>query len=222
MPDMALAFLFIQNLATNPTMFFMWVIAVIVSIVLHELGHGAAALSQGDSTPRDRGHMTLDPVVHMGTTSLIFLVVAGISWGLMPVNPRNYRNRYSAAFVAFAGPLVNILLAVFCAGVLATWHRVGGVATTGIAGNGQAFLHLMVMLNLVLALFNMLPIPPLDGATVAADLAPPFKEFARRPENQPFFMGAFILVFILGGDYLFPAAASGAWWLIDLFGGAAA
>jgi len=221
MPGMPLAFLFIQNLIDQPTLFFMWVIAVIVSIVLHELGHGAAALSQGDSTPRDRGHMTLDPIVHMGPTSLIFLVVAGISWGLMPVNPRNFRHRYSAAFVAFAGPLVNILLAVFCAGVLAAWHRVGGHASTGVAANGQQFLHLMVMLNLVLALFNMLPIPPLDGATVASDLAPSFKNFAQRPENQPFFMGAFILVFVLGGDYLFPLAGRGAQWLIALFGGVA-
>lgn len=61
------------------------------SIVIHELAHGFAAISQGDRTPISQGHITLNPVVHMGWPSLIFLVIAGIAWGQMPVNPSKFR-----------------------------------------------------------------------------------------------------------------------------------
>ncbi len=65
---------------------------MIISVTLHELAHGFAALSQGDDTPRQTGHMTLNPIVHMGWESIIFLAIGGISWGQMPVNPRKFRS----------------------------------------------------------------------------------------------------------------------------------
>ena len=69
-----------------------WAFWVILSITLHELAHGWAALRQGDTTPRDTGHMTWDPLVHMGGMSLIMFALIGIAWGVMPTDPSRYRS----------------------------------------------------------------------------------------------------------------------------------
>ena len=68
-----------------------WVFWVIFSICLHELAHGWAAIWQGDRTPRETGHMTMNPMVHMGGASLIVFALVGIAWGLMPTDPSRYR-----------------------------------------------------------------------------------------------------------------------------------
>jgi Zn-dependent protease len=212
--------LFISLVQTNPVYFFSWVLAVIVSVVLHELGHGFAALSQGDGTPREEGHMTWDPMVHMGTNSIIALFVFGLAWGAMPVRPHRFRGKYGDAIVAFAGPAVNLLLAIVSLTVLALWLRTTG--GEGLATGGgfyiYQFLFLFGMLNIVLCLFNLLPLPPLDGATVLGNFAPDFKRFAANPDNQPIFMGGFILVFFLMPDFLWPFAMELSEDYIALFG----
>ena len=87
-----------------------WVFWVIFSICLHELAHGWAAIWQGDRTPRETGHMTMNPMVHMGGASLIVFALVGIAWGLMPTDPSRYRwGRRGRIAVAAAGPLMNLL-----------------------------------------------------------------------------------------------------------------
>src|SRR5262245_39838763 len=89
-----------------------WVFWVIFSIVLHELAHGWTAIRCGDRTPIETGHMTWNPVVHMGQASLVMFALVGIAWGAMPINPANFRGRYDNARVALAGPSMNVLLFV--------------------------------------------------------------------------------------------------------------
>ena len=216
MPPLAL---FIENLTRNPVLFFSWVFAVVLSVVLHELGHGVAAIWQGDETPRVSGHMTLDPMVHMGGFSLILLVVVGIAFGAMPVNPNAFRSRYGRAMVAFAGPAVNLILAFVSLTILGIWFKVGGVADGGVAANFQQFFYLMGYLNFVLFAFNLLPIPPLDGSTVLADLNRGFRAFISNPNNQPFFLGGFILIFLFAGEVLFGWASGLADAYLQLFRG---
>lgn len=84
--------MFIEKLFTEPVFFIRVIAIVIISISLHELGHGFAAISQGDETPIIRGHITLNPVVHLGVPSLFILMLAGIAWGQMPVNPNNFKS----------------------------------------------------------------------------------------------------------------------------------
>ena len=79
--------LFISRLFSDPIFFIRYIVIIIGSIVIHELAHGIAAISQGDNTPKTSGHITPDPIVHMGWVSIIFLCVSGMAWGLMPVNP---------------------------------------------------------------------------------------------------------------------------------------
>ena len=73
-------------LSVSPVLLISWVVWVIGSIVLHELAHGWAAISRGDRTPIERGHMTWNPLIHMGGMSLLVFAVVGIAWGMMPVN----------------------------------------------------------------------------------------------------------------------------------------
>ncbi len=164
------------------------VLTVIVSITLHELAHGWAALWQGDDTPRRTGHMRADPLTHMGGMSLLALVLVGIAWGQMPVNPSRFRHRYGHALVAAAGPLMNLLLALFGLTILALWTRWGAPVDGGPEAwrrNLEVFLFTFGRMNFALALFNLAPVPPLDGATVLSDLVPAYRRFLaglRQPE----------------------------------------
>ena len=91
-----IAALFIQRAFDPETQLYFGcvIFTVVISIVLHELAHGWAAIWQGDDTPKQAGHMTPDPMVHMGGMSLLMLALVGMAFGAMPVNPRNFRSRY--------------------------------------------------------------------------------------------------------------------------------
>jgi Zn-dependent protease len=188
-----------------------WVFWVISSIVLHELAHGWAALRCGDDTPRATGHMTINPLVHMGGMSLIMFAVVGIAWGAMPVNPSNFRGRHDDAKVAFAGPLMNIALAALCIVGYAVWGAAaGGHWSSSLQVDDPAYTNIGVFfrigagLSVVLALFNLIPVPPLDGSRIIASFVPAFRELTSRPQAAGASMILFILVFIFAGRLIFP------------------
>jgi Zn-dependent protease len=187
-----------------------WLVWVIGSIVLHELAHGWAALWAGDRTPLETGHMTWNPMVHMGGPSLIMLAIVGIAWGAMPVNPSRFRRRYDDAIVSFAGPAMNLLLAAVAVLLMALWLGLGRWA--GLANQEPLFTNVFIflkhgiMLNLVLFTFNLLPIPPLDGARILSSFSPGFRRMWETEQAQMFALFAFIGVFFLGGRYIFGTA----------------
>ena len=170
---------FIQNLFEPEKQLYFGcvVLTVVVSIVLHELAHGWAAIWQGDDTPRHAGHMTPNPMVHMGWMSLLMLVVVGIAFGAMPVNPRNFRSRYGDALVAAAGPAMNFLLALASLIALAAWLKMSGFAPEGPARNGQLLLTVFSFINIALGIFNLLPVPPLDGSAVLGNFVPAYRRW---------------------------------------------
>jgi Zn-dependent protease len=178
---------------------------LLFSMVAHEYAHGYAALRQGDTTARDLGRLTWNPVKHIDPVMTIlvpiltFLFTPFIFGGAkpVPVNPRNYRQyRRGDIIVSMAGIAVNLTLAVACTlGIIAF----GGVARVGpaltsLVGLVQAMLVVGVMINLVLAFFNLLPIPPLDGSHVFKYLLPP--AWALHYQRIGFF-GLLILVLFL-------------------------
>ncbi|MDP6980260.1 MAG: site-2 protease family protein [Myxococcota bacterium] len=187
--------MFIDNLQHDPAYYITVVTTVTVSIVLHELGHGIAAIQQGDDTPIAAGHMTWNPLVHMGAMGLGLLLVVGVAFGSMPVSPRRFRSPYGEAIVAAAGPLVNATLALLAltlfAGLLSEGidPRIGGANPLWILG----------LLNIVLFLFNMIPIAPLDGAAVLGNFVPAYHAFLTKPENGKFIWVAFGVVFFMAG-----------------------
>jgi Zn-dependent protease len=183
--------LFIENLFTQPLYFFRYVVIIVISIVLHELAHGFAALSQGDDTPETEGHITLNPVVHMGIPSLIMLMFIGMSWGQMPVNPSNFRHKWSDAFVAAAGPLSNLAIAFIACAIIAI------AKSRDITAISPEFFIMMAFINVFLFLFNLLPVPPLDGFTVISDVFPSLKP-VRNSQVGVFMLMVLFLVPVIG------------------------
>ncbi len=179
--------MFLQTLFSEPILFVRVVVIVILSIVIHELAHGVAALSQGDNTPRTSGHLTPNPVVHMGYESIIFLCVAGIAWGAMPINSANFRHaKWSEVWVAAAGPLSNVLLGTIFAGLYVAAKQ----STLPIS---QEFVLMAARINMMLFVFNLLPIPPLDGFHVYSQFFPGLKRF----ENSPIAFFIMMLIFLV-------------------------
>lgn len=180
--------MFINTLVTNPVFFFRYIVIIIISISLHELAHGFAAMSQGDNTPEKAGHITLNPVVHMGWESIIFLCIAGISWGQMPVNPYKFRNGIiSDILVSAAGPFSNLFLGFVLIVLLLFFYDWGLF--------NQEFIYLAARVNLTLFLFNMLPIPPLDGFNIFSNIFPGLKEL----QGSPIGMFCLIIIFLIPG-----------------------
>ncbi len=154
---------------------FFQIAILVMSVVIHEVSHGVAAYVQGDKTAKYAGRLTLNPLPHIdpiGSIALpLLLAVTGspfmIGWAKpVPYNPYNLRNqKWGSAIVGIAGPLSNILLAISFGFVF----RFGGDLLP------LAFLHIcltIAILNVVLAVFNMVPIPPLDGSKVLFSFFP--------------------------------------------------
>ncbi len=175
-----------------------WIFWVIFSITLHELAHGWAALWQGDDTPRRYHRMTLNPIVHMGWYSLLIFAFIGIAWGLMPTDPSKYRwRRQGRIMVSGAGPAMNILLAWISLTLAALWF-VYGPQQTNLADNVYTFLFLGGWLNIALAVFNLLPVPPLDGSSILAGASFRMYRLYQHP-NAPMVGMLFILVVFISG-----------------------
>lgn len=165
--------LFINELFRDPLYFFRYIVIIIISIVIHELAHGLAAISQGDDTPKLEGHMTPDPIVHMGVPSLIFLFFSGMAWGQMPVNPAKFRHdRWSDMFVSAAGPLSNVIL-----GTAAALMAVVAIRSESTMLSEKFFIS-AAQINFSLFAFNLLPVPPLDGFHVYSQIFPALKKLA--------------------------------------------
>lgn len=187
----------IEYLSKDPAYFFIIVVAAIVSVTLHELAHGVAAILLGDDTPRELGHMTWNPIVHMGWMSLLLLVLTGMCWGMMPVSPWRLRGRHGHALVAFAGPACNVLLALAALTTIELWEILVVGAGTGYGALAYRFFFYMGILNFALAAFNLLPIPPLDGATVLSGFHAGFRRLVQNPDFAPWGPGALILLVIV-------------------------
>jgi Zn-dependent protease len=157
-----------------------WIIPLVFAIVLHEISHGWVALALGDTTARDRGRLTPNPIRHadpIGTVALpLILAVTGapiFGWAKpVPVDARKLRKpRTDMMVVALAGPAMNLILALVAAiliGLLWTTISQGGPVWRFVGANLVNF----VWINVFLALFNLLPLPPFDGGHVVQGLLP--------------------------------------------------
>lgn len=187
------------------------ILILIVSIVAHEVAHGVAALWQGDRTAKDAGRLTLNPIPHIDMVGSIlipvglFLIGSPFLFGWakpVPINPHSFRNmKYGEALVAFAGPLVNlILVGIFTLAL----HFVPMDAMY------IAVCHAAILINLVLAMFNLLPIPPLDGSKILFAFVPrTYYKIRRILETRNFL---FLIIVILLVWNLFQPAV---WWVFE-------
>jgi Zn-dependent protease len=154
-------------------------IPVIVSLSFHEWGHAAAAIALGDETPREQGRLTLNPVAHLSWFGSVLLPLSLIVLGLPPFGwarpvefsprrfTRNVRLRTAIMLTAAAGPAVNLLLAILAAAAWAAFSLF--VQPDSV---GPTLLQHLLIVNVILFLFNLLPVPPLDGSRVLRGLLP--------------------------------------------------
>ena len=216
--------LFIQNLFAadgyGRFFYFSWIACIVVSIVLHELGHGWMALRLGDPTPNLQGRMTFSPLVHMGPVSIVVMLLTGIAWGAMPIDPTRMKGRFAEAKVAVAGPAVNIGLA--CLGILAAviWLRLSGKlpAQETPAKNGFDILWLFASTNVVLTIFNLIPVPPLDGSHILTNFHRGYANLLNSDGFRAAGWFPFIVVFVLM-SFLFAPIMGGVLEIISQLGG---
>lgn len=139
-------------------------------IPLHEVAHGWVAMKLGDPTAKFRGRLTLNPLVHLNKMGALFLILFGFGWANpVPVNPLYFKNRKKGmALTAIAGPISNILAAI--AGAFVYYL----LAYLGLLGNYwlMYFMSSFIIINISLAVFNLLPMPPLDGSRIFAAILP--------------------------------------------------
>jgi len=187
------------------------IVPLIIAIVFHEVAHGWVALALGDPTAREQRRLTLNPLRHVDPIGTIvvpgMLALASLptfGWAKpVPVNQRRLRNpRYGMMAVAAAGPLTNFVLAAIGAVALGLLARSAG------AGDGTSFLALnlqnFIFINIFLALFNLLPIPPFDGSHIVEGLLPrrAARTYARlRPWGFPLIFGLLVVV-----PYIWPGS----------------
>ncbi|NLE02083.1 MAG: site-2 protease family protein [Fibrobacter sp.] len=156
----------------DPELFILKIPAILIALTIHEFAHGWMALKLGDPTARDAGRLTFNPVAHydlIGTTMAIFL---SFGWAKpVPVNGNNFHKPKRDLFlVSVAGPASNILVAMF----FGYFFRIFEAAFPSLAVQQHLslFVSLVIMLNILLSFFNLLPIPPLDGSKILMSLLP--------------------------------------------------
>jgi Zn-dependent protease len=183
----------------GPVYLIAWIFWILLSITLHELAHGWAAIFEGDTTPRELGHMTANPYVHMGPISLIIFAVFGFAFGLMPVNPSRFRHRrWGDAIVALAGPAMNLLLALACLTSLGLVTGLAPPPTNTPDPGWQTFLLVGGWINIVLFLLNLIPVPPLDGSRILSCFSWKIRELYMRPQAQLVGMAVFLFIIMAG------------------------
>lgn len=138
-------------------------IAIIVSLTIHEYSHGLASTAQGDDTPRLYGRLTLNPLAHIDPMGLVSLFLFRFGWAKpVPISSRNYKNpRIGIVLTSAAGPLSNLILAFFSLLSLYLFK----VQSAELI----YFFQNLIFLNIGLAVFNLIPIPPLDGSKILAE-----------------------------------------------------
>lgn len=141
------------------------IVVVVISIVLHELAHGVVAMWNGDNTAKRAGRLTLNPISHFDPVGFLMLVFLHFGYAKpVPVNPDNFRNKNIGMFtVSIAGITTNLLLAFICYPLLFITYNIPYLYT---------FVVYMVLINLNLAVFNLLPLYPLDGYRIVNCIVP--------------------------------------------------
>lgn len=153
--------------------------AVIIAITFHEYAHALAADKLGDDTPRMQGRLNLNPMSHLDPVGFMLLMFAGFGWGKpVQINPRNFNRNVrmdkGEAIVSIAGPLMNFALAILFAIVLAAIYMFGSASFfySTVGNIIYILLQELVIINIGLGVFNLIPLPPLDGSKIFINFMP--------------------------------------------------
>jgi Zn-dependent protease len=152
------------ELLNNPFIFFVWALSLVIAVTIHEFAHAFVTDKLGDPTPSLQGRVTLNPIAHLDPVGTIMLLLFRFGWGKpVPFDPFNLRHpKRDSALIALAGPAANIILAI----ILSLTVKLTGSPLLALISTP------IIIININLAIFNLLPIPPLDGSKVIYGLLP--------------------------------------------------
>ena len=199
-----------NNFAFNLALLVLYVICILLALICHEVAHGLVANWLGDPTAKQEGRLTLNPLAHVDPIGFLMMLFVGYGWAKpVPVNPRRLRKpRRDMAIVSFAGPLANLLLALFAGLGCCLFAAFGkfpleaSVVEQITPASAVSYLLLVFMrLNIGLALFNLIPLPPLDGSNILVSFLRPnaaAKYLQSRLYTQYIFLGLIALNVLSG------------------------
>jgi len=155
--------MFLELLFSSPAVALAWIIAILGSLTIHEFSHALVSKWCGDRTAEREGRLTLNPISHIDPWGLGLLLLFGFGWAKpVPYNPYNLKDqKWDQVKIALAGPASNLIIAII-AGAL--FQLTGGASLAGGVSLLSIFLFLLILLNLFLCLFNLIPVHPLDGS----------------------------------------------------------
>jgi Zn-dependent protease len=182
----------------QPSLIIAFVITALLAFAYHEFAHAIVADRLGDPTPRSYGRITLNPIVHLDRVGTILLLLFGFGWASTPVSPNRLRGnpRTSMAVVALAGPVANLIMASLYA--LPIFLGLVEPAEMGrFIPSAFGFLIIGIQINVLLMVFNLLPIPPLDGFTILLGLLPAELAYRLAPLRQYGFIILMVVIFLL-------------------------
>jgi len=150
---------------TSPIFFALWLLAIVVALTVHEFSHGYSAYLLGDRTAKLDGRLSFNPIRHIDPIGMLMILVVGFGWAKpVMVNPYNLRNsKRDMAIISFAGPLSNFIMAFVAAFIFAFIVFFGSGM---VASYVLQFFWYLIQINVILGVFNLLPIPPLDGSKI--------------------------------------------------------
>ena len=174
--------------------FALLLIALVVSLSFHEFGHALVAKWHGDDTAQRAGRLTVNPLAHIDPVGLLMVVLVGFGYAKpVPTDPRNFRSPTSDLWVAAAGPFMNFLLA------LGTWNLYLALRANGWDNAGaEVFFALLAQINLLLMVFNLIPLGPLDGHYILPHFLPARWARRYRQFNHRYGTGIFLALILLG------------------------
>ena len=186
----------IQLLFQGQVMVFVLILfSLIMSLTFHEYGHGIAAKLYGDRTAEQQGRLTLNPLAHIDPMGLLMVMVIGFGYAKpVPTDPRNYSSRWGILFVAAAGPMMNLVLGFLTINLYGFGLMQGWGLFEGQAAN--TFFVFLASINMLLMLFNLIPIGPLDGHYILPFLLP--EKIARRYIVLNHRYGSWLLLSVIG------------------------
>ena len=177
---------------------------VLIAITFHEFAHAKVADMLGDDTPRREGRISLNPLAHIDPIGFIMLLFAGFGWGKpVNVNPRNYNRNISVekadAIVSIAGPAMNIILAILFTIIYCILYKTCGIliVTNRILSIIMQMIMYTITINIGLGIFNLIPLPPLDGSKVIKPLLP-YNAKRWFEDNERIFYIIFVILWITG------------------------
>ena len=177
---------------------------VIIAITFHEFAHAWTAYKLGDDTPKYQGRLNLNPLSHIDPIGIIMLIVAHFGWGKpVQINPNNFRGKFSIsaseAIVSVAGPVMNFIVAIVFAVIYALIIKFAGIQfmLTSMGSVVMAIVQYTLIVNVGLGVFNLIPLPPLDGSKVLMHFLPYNAKMWLEEKSQIFYI-VFLVLFITG------------------------